>query len=262
MACGGIGHVDQFGFVRRRHNNHIGQGREIGDVERSRVRAAIGADQTGAVDGEAHGQVLDRHVMHDLIIGALQEGRINRAEGTHALRCEACRKGDAMLFGNADVKAAVGMRLREFIDARARGHGGCDRAYGWIRIGKLGQGFAEHILIGRWAATWALVLLAGDDVEFDNTMIFVSRRFGRGIALTLLCDDMDQHGAFRIVADIFENGNELIQIVAVDGADIVKAQLFKKGAAHGHATGIFFCLGRSIVDTARKLPGQLAREAA
>ena len=93
-------------------------------------------------------------------------------------------------------------------------------------------------------------------------MIFVSRRFGGGIALALLRDDMDQHGAFRIVADIFENRDQLIQIVAVDRADIIKAQLFEQGAAHGHAAGIFLCLGRSIVDTARQPPGQLAREAA
>jgi hypothetical protein len=37
---------------------------------------AVGADKAGAVDREAHRQALDRHVMHDLVIGALQEGGI------------------------------------------------------------------------------------------------------------------------------------------------------------------------------------------
>ena len=46
---------------------------------------------------------------------------------------------------------------------------------------------------------------------------------------------MDQHGAFGIVADIFEDGDKLVEIVPVDGANIIKAKLFEQGAAHRHA---------------------------
>ena len=42
---------------------------------------AVGADQAGAVERKPHRQPLDRHVVHDLVIGALQEGRIDRANG-------------------------------------------------------------------------------------------------------------------------------------------------------------------------------------
>ena len=45
-----------------------------GHVERARMGRAIGADQPRPVDGEAHRQRLDRHVMHDLVVAALEEG--------------------------------------------------------------------------------------------------------------------------------------------------------------------------------------------
>ena len=67
-------HVHQLGFVGGGHHDHVGQRGEVGYVERARMRRAIGADQSGAVDGKAHRQVLDRHVVHDLVIGALEEG--------------------------------------------------------------------------------------------------------------------------------------------------------------------------------------------
>ena len=81
-VVGGAGgdHMHELGFVGRRHHRHVGQAGEIRDVERAGVRRAVRADQPGAIDGEAHGQVLDRDVVHDLIVGALQEGRIDRAE--------------------------------------------------------------------------------------------------------------------------------------------------------------------------------------
>ena len=58
--------------------HEAGQAAEIGDVERAGMGRAVGADKAGAVHGEAHRQALDRDVVHDLVVGALQEGRIDR----------------------------------------------------------------------------------------------------------------------------------------------------------------------------------------
>ena len=41
----------------------------------------VRADEPGAVDGEAHRKFLQRDVMDDLVVGALQKRRIDRAEG-------------------------------------------------------------------------------------------------------------------------------------------------------------------------------------
>ena len=65
---------------------------------------AVGADQPGAVDGEADRQVLDGDGVDDLVVGALQEGRIDGAERPVALRREPAGEGDRMLLGDADVE--------------------------------------------------------------------------------------------------------------------------------------------------------------
>ena len=101
----GVDHVDQLGLVGRRHHHEIGQGAEIGEVEAAGMGRAVGADQPGAVHREAHRQILDRDVVDDLVVGALQEGRIDRAERPIALRGEAGGEGHRMLLGDADVEA-------------------------------------------------------------------------------------------------------------------------------------------------------------
>ena len=87
---------------------------------------AVGADQPGAVDGEAHRQPLDRDVVHDLVIGALQEGRIDRRERLDALGGEAGGEGHGVLLGDADVEAALGKALGEQVEPGAGRHGGGD----------------------------------------------------------------------------------------------------------------------------------------
>ena len=119
---GGRHHVHQLGFVGRRHQHETGQAAEIGDVERAGMGRPVGADQTGAVHGEAHRQPLDRDVVHDLIVGALQECRIDRRERLEAFGRQPGGESDAMLLGDADVEGALGKLFLEQIDAGARRH--------------------------------------------------------------------------------------------------------------------------------------------
>ena len=77
-------HVDQLGLVARGHDDEARQTAEIGDVERAGVRRSVGADKAGAVHREAHRQPLDRDVVHHLVVGALQEGRIDGGERLQA----------------------------------------------------------------------------------------------------------------------------------------------------------------------------------
>ena len=87
----------------------------------------VGADEAGAVEREPHRQPLDRDVVHDLVVGALQEGRIDRGERLVALGRKPGRERHGVLLGDADVEGAVGKRLAEDIDAGARRHRGGDR---------------------------------------------------------------------------------------------------------------------------------------
>ena len=84
MAAAVATMCDELGLVGGGHDDEAGQAAEIGDVERAGVGRAVGADEAGAVDGEAHRQLLDGDVVDDLVVGALQEGRVDRGERLHA----------------------------------------------------------------------------------------------------------------------------------------------------------------------------------
>ena len=101
------------------HQHHIRQATEIGDVERASMGRAIGAHEARAINGETHGEILQRHIMHDLVIGALQEGGIDGAEGLVALGGEARRKSHRMLLGDAHVEDAIREGVAENIHAGA-----------------------------------------------------------------------------------------------------------------------------------------------
>ena len=74
-------HMHQLRLIGRGHDHQAGQAAEIGDVEGSGMGRSIGADQPGAVKRKANRQTLDGNVMDDLVIGALQECRINGDKG-------------------------------------------------------------------------------------------------------------------------------------------------------------------------------------
>ena len=142
------------------------------NVERAGVGRAIGANEARPVDGEAHRQFLDRHVMDDLIVGALEEGRINSAEGLVAFGRKAAREGDGVLFRDPHVEGALGKDLLENIKARAARHRGGNRD-DLVVLSRLGdQGIGEDPRIGR-RVRLGFHLDAGNDIECIDAMIFV-----------------------------------------------------------------------------------------
>jgi len=126
---------------------------------------AVGADQSGAVEGEAHRQLLDGDVVHDLVVAALKECGIDRGEGLHPLAGEARGEGDAVLLGDANRSSAWG-NARRIYRGRCRRHrrGDGDNALVDLGLGdqRLGEdagvaGRARLALTGR-----------GGDVELDH----------------------------------------------------------------------------------------------
>ncbi len=111
-------HVNQFGLIRRRHQDEMRQAAEIGDVERAGMGGAVGADQAGAIQDEPDRQFLDRNIVHHLIVGALQEGRVDRDERLQPFGREPCSECYAVLFGNADIESPL--RKRAFRKYRCR----------------------------------------------------------------------------------------------------------------------------------------------
>ncbi len=157
--------------------------------------------------------------------------------GRKPSRGEAGGEGDRVLLGDADVEAALGEGLGEQVEPGAGRHGGVDRhdplVGGRLADQLLGEhrGVAGRVRLG-------LVLRAGDHVELGDTMILVGGTLGRPVALALLGDDVDQHRpTVAGVADVLEHRDQVVEVVAVERADIVEAQLLEQRPAGGQAAG-------------------------
>ena len=133
---------------------------------------AIRTHEAGAIHGEANRQVLQSHIMHDLVIAALQEGRIDRAERLVAFRCKACGKGHRMLLGDAHIEGASGISLAEEIEPCARRHGGGDRHDLVVMPGLFDEAVGEDLRVGGRIGL-GLGLRAGHHVEGVHAMVFV-----------------------------------------------------------------------------------------
>ena len=204
--------------------------------------AAIGADQACAVHGKADGQVLDADIMHDLVIGALQESRVYSAEGFVAFGRHTRRKCDGVLFRDAHIKHAVGEFMGEDIKACAAIHRGGNADDFIVLLGLFDQALGEHLSVARHVGFW-FELVACDHVEFGNAVHFVCAAFGRGVAFAFFSDNVQQDRAFVIVADIAQDRQQGIHVVTVYRADIVKAQLFKECSESHRMARSFFGAG-------------------
>ena len=105
-------HVDQHRLVARGHHHHVGKLAEVGDVEGAVVGRPVVADQAGPVHREDDVQLLQADVVDELVEGALQEGRVDRADRLGPLDGEAGREEDGVLLGDADVVVLVGQLRR------------------------------------------------------------------------------------------------------------------------------------------------------
>jgi hypothetical protein len=104
--------VLQLVLVARRGDHQMRNRAQIGEVEQSVMGRAVGADEAGAVEHEGDRQLLERHVVHDLVEAALQEARVDRADRAQALGRETGGEGHGVLLGDPDIEHASGISPR------------------------------------------------------------------------------------------------------------------------------------------------------
>ena len=92
------------------------------------MRCSVTLTQPCAVDAENDRQALEGNVMYDLVVAALQEGRVDGGYRMESVRRKPRREGQRMLLRDADVKEPVGARRTECLQSRPLAHRGGDSA--------------------------------------------------------------------------------------------------------------------------------------
>ena len=223
-------------FVAGREHAAVGDAAHIGDVVGARVGGAVGTDQPGTVQRKDHRQILDRHVVDQLVVPALQERGVDGHHGLEPFAGHAGGEGDGVLLGNADVVISLGEALVELHHARALAHGRRDADQPLVGLGHVAQPLAEHLrergLAGcTLGETQRRVELAAGRVVLHRV------GFGQLVAVTLLGDDVQELRAAP-GSQVFQRGDQRVEVVAIDRADVVEAELLEDGAGHDHALGV------------------------
>ena len=181
---------------------------------------------------------MQRDVVDQLVVATLQEGGINRYHRLEAFAGHARSKGHGVLFGNAHVVIALGKALMESHHARALAHGGRDAHQAHVFFGHVTQPLAKHLGEGGFGGRGGRHQ-AHAGVELAGAMVGHRVGFGLVVALAFFGDHMQKLRAVQVL-DVLQRRNERLQVVPVDRADVVEAELLEQRGGHHHAFGVFF----------------------
>ena len=225
----GFQHAPQLIFVFRRHDNHVRQMPQIGEIEDAVMRRAVRAHQSGAIKRERHRQILQADIMKNLVIRPLQEGRINRRDRPESFGGQPGGIGDGVLFGNADIEKPLWERFRKFIQPRSRTHRRRDGQHVRLLPRQLRQRRAKHVRIAR-RKPFLLHKFPGFNAKRRRAMIHRGVVFRLFEALALARDDVNQRRAVNIIAHVPKRFVQLTQIMPVNRPHVLKAPFLEQNA--------------------------------
>ena len=153
------------------------------------VGLSVLANKTGPVHSENHMQFMHTNILHDLIIRALQESRIQGYNRDHPLLRKTTGHGNGVFLRNTHIKDAPGEFRLEIREACTVRHSG---GYGTNSIIFCGN-FANFPAKSAGEGLLCRALYNADlRIEPANAVIGGGSRLRRGIALTLLGVHMQQ----------------------------------------------------------------------
>jgi len=230
LVGSGKHHVHQFILVLGRHEDAVGHVTQVGDVKQTVMSGPVLGGEPGAVHAEHHRQVLQRGVMNHTVVGALEEGGVDGANGMKPHGSQATGEQDRVLFGDAHVVIPVGHGGFEQLQAGAAGHGRGNPNQRGILLAQTHHGLAENILpIGRGARLHRR-RGAGMHVVGSQAVEFLRVPLGGFEAFALLGEDVNDDGMVAGFGE-FEGLNQQRQVVAVYGPQVAQPHLLENQAA-------------------------------
>ncbi len=215
-------HVLELVLVLGSHDDHVGHVPEIGDVVDPLVCGPVVGDDARPVEGEDDGQVHQTDVVIDLVVGPLEEGRVDGYDGLEPRDRQAGGEGHGMLFGDPDIEEALGKLLGKLPEARPLAHGRGDGQDLLVFPSDLDQSSAKDA--GKGGPPFALLRLARRDLERSGAVEFFGVRPGRLVAFAFLRHALDEDRPVVRFGQL-EGLDEGPDAVALDRADIADAEL-------------------------------------
>ncbi len=256
MGDRGAQHVDQHRLIAGRHQDDVGEQAQVGDVEGAVVGRAVVADKSRPVQREGDVELLQADVVDDLVVGALQEGRVDRADRLRPLDRQPRSEQDPVLLGDADVVVLPRGPVGELLQAGPPRHRRRDPDHALVALGLGDHRVGEDVrVLGRGAGGRRLLEPLRRNRVGRVGLLDGDRLGGRGFAVddrvrlrrvpllhplqaALLCRgeslpldrvDVDDDGAVG-VKGLAESIAQRVDVVAVDHAHVGEVELLEEEA--------------------------------
>ena len=190
------------------------------------MRRSVGPDQSAPVKGKDDWQVLQGDIVQQLVVTALQEGRVNRQHRPQALAGKARRKGDGVLLGDADVKIARREALGKAHHAGAFAHRRGDGNKAVVGRRHVAQPVPENLRI-TGPITRFLAIQPQVRLEFRDAVVTHRVGFGQLVALPFFGDDVQELRPRKLL-QVLQGGDQRVEVMAVNRADVVETEFLEQ----------------------------------
>ena len=170
MVNSSFQHMTQFVFILRRHDHHIGQRAQVGNIEHSLVGRTIFAYDSSAIHGKGDVQVHQADIVSYLIVSPLQKRGVDGKHWTEPSYRKGASIAHRMLFRHAHIESTFGKYLPELADSRTIGHCSGNTKDLFIRFGQFNQGVSKHGRVSRIGFLAARDKLSSGDIERTSSV--------------------------------------------------------------------------------------------
>mmetsp|Transcript_43290 Transcript_43290/g.73012 ORF Transcript_43290/g.73012 Transcript_43290/m.73012 type:complete len:269 (+) Transcript_43290:2347-3153(+) len=216
-VCSGH-HVHQLQLITGGHNDEVGNASEERQVEAAMMGGAVVPNKPSPVHNQAHRQLLQRHIMHHLVIASLQERGINGAERLEPLHGQTSCESNSMLLSNPDIERAAGEPLPELVNTGAPRHGSSDGHDGAVVLSQAHKGVRKNGGVSHHRGRFDL--LACGDIKLGHCMVLITGRHCRLVTSTLARLDVQKHWLLAVHVQTLHDGDELVKIVTIHWANV------------------------------------------
>ena len=179
------------------------------------MRRSVWAGYAGAVETEDHWLAVQANVEIDLVERAGHKRRVDGNDRSKASHCHTCRRGNRVLFSDAHVVGAIGKPLPEGEQAGGVRHGCGDRHEVLMFLCELHQRLGEGLGIGTGFHAARIVHV------LDRVVLRWS------VTATLLREHVN-HDWTRELLGVHQRFFELLDVMAVKGAEVMHAEVFEE----------------------------------
>ena len=212
-------------FIKRSQQCHIGDGSEIGDIERPLMCFSVFPDDTCTVDGERHSQIHQTDIMDDLIVTALQKGGVNGTKGLEPLFCKRPHGSDGMLLRNRNVPKTLRVLFHCCTQSRTAWHGSRYTDDLFIFIGHVHQCFRKDLCSGLGTTLFKRLSCFGIKSAYTVPVFFGT--LGNLVSLAFCCLRMDNN-RFPKTFGYFHCLNKCCNIMPIHRTYVFDAHLFEQ----------------------------------